>query len=254
MNHYDTIRRLAAKNGLSHAYLIVGESEAERNRLTLFLSEAMNCENGANPPCGVCRSCQKIASRSHPDILYITRRQDKREIVVDQIRELSRECFIVPNEGRRKVFVLPEADSMNQNAQNALLKLLEEPPAYAAFLLEGANPGSFLPTIRSRCVTLKVGGASGTETDSQAEALADAFVSGNALAFTGQCFRLEKADKDRFDALLTQLYAAAVRRSVSGNAAALLLAETTEKLREMRACNVSAGHCLGLLMSVAPLK
>lgn len=249
MNRYETIRRLAAKNGLSHAYLITGENEAERTGIALFLAQAMNCRGTGEKPCGVCRDCRKTAAHTHPDVITVERRDDRRELVVDQIRELSRECYVVPNEGLKKIFLLPEADKMNPSAQNALLKLLEEPPSYAAFLLLGVNPGSFLPTIRSRCVAMSVETTESGARDSRAEALADAFVSGDSLSLAKQCFRLEKADRDSFDLFVDALYAAAVRRAVSGSGAAVRLAELAETLREMRARNVSAGHCLGLIMS-----
>lgn len=138
---------------LSHAYLITGGREDSRLDYARQLTAAYLCQ-GAHPPCGVCLPCRKVAEGIHPDVIWVGVPKGKREITVDQARTLRSDAYIRPNEGVRKVYIIHPADSMNQVAQNALLKVLEEGPDYAAFLLVAEHPGRLLDTIRSRCEQL----------------------------------------------------------------------------------------------------
>ena len=251
METYSQLRTLAARGELSHAYLITGADPNEREKLALFLAQALLCE-GEKPPCGKCLPCRKVEKGIHPDLLRRTRLPDKQVFTVDQVRSMGAEAYVVPNEGKRKVFLLPEADTMNPQAQNAFLKVLEEPPAYAAFLLLGANPGAFLETVLSRCVQLRAPGESSFGGDPAAAELAEAWVSGNALALAACAYRGEKLDKEKFDRFLEAVYAAAGLRAKAGGPEtdrALKLAALTERLRSMRKVNVSPGHCMGLVLS-----
>ena len=143
----------ALPNPLSHAYLVTGGNGDSRADLVRRLTAAYLCE-GERPPCGGCRACRKAAAGTHPDVFHTAPAPDKQEIAVDQIRALRADAYIRPNEGWRKVDVIAPADAMNPAAQNALLKVLEEGPAYAAFLLDAAQPGRLLDTVRSRCELL----------------------------------------------------------------------------------------------------
>lgn len=251
MEVYDHIRTLARRDELGHAFLITGPDPAEREKLALFCAQALLCE-GEEKPCGRCLPCRKAEKGIHPDLLRRERLPDKQSFLVGQVRDLSAEAYILPNEGRRKIFLLPQADTMNPQAQNALLKLLEEPPAYLVFLLLGANPGSFLETIRSRCVSLRAPGSASRGGDPEAAKLAEAWTRGEAVALAACAFRAEKLEKDKFDRFLEAVYAAAGLRAKAGGPErerALALAELTEKLRSMRRSNVSPGHCMGLLLS-----
>jgi len=258
MEIYAQIRTLAARGELSHAYLITGPDPAQREKLALFLAQALLCE-GPEPPCGTCLPCRKAEKGIHPDLLRLERlpkpdsaKEKRQYFVVDQVRAMGMDAAVVPNEGRRKVFLLPEADTMNPQAQNALLKLLEEPPAYAAFLLLGANPGAFLETVRSRCVLLRAPGSASSGGDPAAAELAEAWADRNALALAACAYRAEKLDKERFDRFLEAVYAAAGLRAKAGGPGAgraLELAALMEKLRSMRKQNVSPGHCMGLVLS-----
>ena len=114
-------------------------------------------------PCGICRHCRKAAADIHPDISIVARLTDdkgkkKKQISVDQIRALSADACMLPNEAGRKVYIIEEAETMNPSAQNAALKLLEEPPLGAMFLLCCVNAMQLLPTVRSRCAELGVNG------------------------------------------------------------------------------------------------
>lgn len=138
--------------GLSHAYILSGPEGSGRHTLARLLAQAMVCTGEAGErPCGRCPQCRKAAEGYHPDISVLTGPAEGKPITVDQIRSLRADAHIRPNEAQRKVYLLEEADQMNASAQNAMLKLLEEGPAYAAFLLLAGNEGGLLETVRSRC-------------------------------------------------------------------------------------------------------
>jgi len=135
--------------GLSHAYLISGPAGSGKRTLARLLAAAMVCTGGGEKPCGSCNACKKVLGGIHPDVIQVG--ADGKDISVGQAREARADAYIRPNEGERKVYIFHNAQDMTVAAQNALLKLLEEGPAYAAFLLLADNPGSVLTTIRSRC-------------------------------------------------------------------------------------------------------
>ena len=141
--------------GLSHAYLISGSPGTGRKTLAKLMARAVLCTGEGEKPCGACPACRKTAAGIHPDLITVEGEKGK-DITVGQIRALRADAYIRPNEGARKIYLIPQAQSMNLNAQNAMLKLLEEGPAYAAFLLVTENTGSLLPTIRSRCEGLSL--------------------------------------------------------------------------------------------------
>lgn len=164
---------------LSHAYLITAPTGEESLRLAETLAAAAVCSD-EHPPCGRCRDCRKAAAGIHPDVAVIGRAQDdkgrqKREITVDQVRALTADAPILPNEARRKVYIIDRADTMNIPAQNAALKLLEEPPEWVVFLLCAVNGELLLPTVRSRCVELSHNGQAQPE-DQESGKLASAYL------------------------------------------------------------------------------
>ena len=140
----------AAQDRFSHSYLICGPEGSGKHTLARFLAAAMEC-TGTPKPCGRCPACHKVAEGLHPDVMTVTDPAHK-TIAVDVIRQMRADAFIRPNEGRRKVYII--AQDMAEPPQNALLKILEEPPAYAAFLLLADRAEKLLPTIRSRCAEL----------------------------------------------------------------------------------------------------
>ncbi|MBR2716687.1 MAG: hypothetical protein IKD79_02980 [Oscillospiraceae bacterium] len=147
-----------AEKRLSHAYMLVGPEGAARQEAVLRLASALLCSE-PEAPCGKCRDCRKAAAGIHPDMIFVDRKagdkgQLHRELLVDQIRQITADAVIAPNEAARKVYIIREADRMNIAAQNALLKALEEPPGHACFLLCTAAADALLPTVRSRCVRI----------------------------------------------------------------------------------------------------
>ena len=146
----------AIKTGnLSHAYIINGEYGSGRQTIASALAKTIQCQSKTDDTdaCGVCTSCKHAESHNHPDIKYIT--HDKTSISVNDIREqLNNDISIKPYSSEYKIYIIPDANKMTEQAQNALLKTIEEPPVYAIIILLTENCDSLLPTIRSRCVTL----------------------------------------------------------------------------------------------------
>ncbi len=138
---------------LSHSYLLCGPRGSGKHTLARLLAAAMQCTSGDKRPCLRCAQCRKVLTGNHPDVITVDD-PSKKTVTVDQIRQANADLYIRPNEGRRKIYVFPRAMDMNPSAQNALLKSIEEPPAYGAFLLLTDAEEKLLPTIRSRCVAL----------------------------------------------------------------------------------------------------
>lgn len=158
------IRAAAARDALPHALLFTGPGD--RMGAARFAAAAFQCEGGsggalprdpgaAPKPCGVCAACRKVREDIHPDV--ITVRDDKHKLVaVDVVRDMRKDAYIRPNEGRRKVYLFPDCALLTEQDQNVLLKLVEEGPPYAVFLFCAENPMSVLQTLRSRCVQMKL--------------------------------------------------------------------------------------------------
>lgn len=142
------------QNKLAHFYLISGPKGSGKHTLANLLAAAMLCE-GEDAPCGTCKACRKVREHIHPDDITIDD-PEKKTVSVDLVRQARADLYVRPNEGRRKIYRFPRAQDMGIPGQNALLKVLEEPPEYGVFLLLTDNPDKLLPTIRSRCVELKL--------------------------------------------------------------------------------------------------
>lgn len=153
-NHLQTA--VAQKNP-SHAYIFAGDNGSGRRTLASAFAKALLCESPTedSDACGRCKSCLQAASGNHPDIRYIT--HEKFNILVDDIREqINNDITIKPYSSEYKIYIIPDANRMNEQAQNALLKTLEEPPAYAVIILLSDNQTSLLQTINSRCVSIQM--------------------------------------------------------------------------------------------------
>ena len=240
-------------NPLSHAYLISGGSWDSRAALAGRMTAAYLCRGG-HPPCGRCGPCRKAAAGTHPDVWRASPAPDKREITVDQIRALRSDAYIRPNEGARKVYIIDPADAMNPAAQNALLKVLEEGPAYAAFLLLAAQPGLLLDTVRSRCEPI----ALPPEEDApdpalleQAAALAQLLLAGDELACAQALVGLEldKPKPGRLFALLAQVEALVSRRLAQDPRRGTKVLRALKACRDSAAYNPGAGLTLGWLQT-----
>ena len=171
----DNLRRSLKNNHISHFYLISGPVGSGRKTLARLLGAAILC-GGSDRPCGACPVCRKVMEDNHPDFITIDD-PEKRYVPVDLIREARADIYILPNESEHKIYLFPRAQDMRTEAQNALLKVLEEPPEYGVFLLITDNPEKLLPTVRSRCVELKL---TGLDSRTLERALKDAFPQASA--------------------------------------------------------------------------
>ncbi len=202
---------------IGHAYLISSSARADAVRAAKMLAGAAVCLAGHDVPCGVCRGCRKAASGSHPDIIPVVRQMDRngnlrRELTVDQIRELAADAQVLPNEAERKVYIIEEAELMNLNAQNAALKLLEEPPATVIFVLCAVNSNQLLETVRSRCLTLSVAGGE-EAADEDSRKLADGFLTAVRSGDRIRLYRwLAKNELNKID-LTTDFIEASLQRT-----------------------------------------
>jgi DNA polymerase-3 subunit delta' len=163
------LRAALRRGALHHAYLFGGPEGVGKRAAALLLAQAANCEAGApDDACGACGPCRKIARRTHPDVFVLETEQamvkaglwearggraPSRDVVVDQVRDVvERRLAMKRFEARRRFVIVDPADAMNVQAQNALLKTLEEPPDDTTLVLVAANADALLPTVRSRCL------------------------------------------------------------------------------------------------------
>lgn len=139
---------------IAHAYLLVGPQHVGKGTLAVNLAQALNCD-GPEPPCGQCRSCQRILEGKHADVTHLSL-DSKTEIGIDDIRGLQRLANLPPYEGKCKVFMIYDAEHLSTEAANSLLKILEEPPPRVVWLLLAAEEERLLPTVISRCQRLEL--------------------------------------------------------------------------------------------------
>ena len=141
---------------ISHAYIINGEKSSGKEFIAKVFAMALQCEEEGSDPCQECHSCKQALNDNHPDIIRVTHEKPN-TISVDDIRaQVNNDVGIKPYSGPYKVYIIGEAEKMTVQAQNAILKTLEEPPQYAVILLLTSNLNSLLPTILSRCVVLNM--------------------------------------------------------------------------------------------------
>ena len=150
------IKNVVVQDKVSHAYIINGEKGSGKKLLAHLFAQSLQCEKGGEEPCYECHSCKQAQSGNHPDIINVTHEKPS-SIGVDDIRvQVNEDIQVKPYNGKYKIYIIPEADLMTVQAQNALLKTIEEPPAYAVLILLTENADKLLPTICSRCVMLKL--------------------------------------------------------------------------------------------------
>ena len=157
------LSRSLEKEKLSHAYLFVGPAQGRQGHACddPCAGRELPLQDAGEGPCGECSQCLRIAAGQHPDVqtvdLAAAQSPTRREIGIDQVREVQRAAALKPFEGRRRVFIFPDAPSLSAEASNALLKLLEEPPDSVLLLLLTTQEDAILPTIRSRCQLVELG-------------------------------------------------------------------------------------------------
>lgn len=211
----ETAKRLSAavdSGTLSHAVLLTGGTEKERKELSVLLAQALFCTNEPKP-CLKCDICKKIKGGSHPDIITVSGEAGKqRSIKIDTIRDIRSRAYIMPNEAPFQIFIILEASGMGEEAQNALLKILEEPPVTARFILASRSRDDFRQTILSRVTAFAIsedsGQAAGEKENAKATKAAEdvftALLSKNEYKIMLSTGALEK-DKKTFKAALEKM-------------------------------------------------
>ena len=151
----EQLQRTVASGRIAGAYLFVGPAGVGKETVARYFAQLIFCQQDAQPPtvCGTCLACRKVDSGNHPDLQFI--RPDGSLLKIGQIRELRRQVIYAPLEASRKVYILTDVDRMNPEAENCLLKTLEEPPAASVLILLTSNLQVLLPTTRSRCQILQ---------------------------------------------------------------------------------------------------
>ncbi len=157
IGHEDIVRHFKSSIELgkvSHAYILNGEKGSGKKTLAGIVVKSLQCESGDPDPCGTCKSCLQVESGNQPDIIWV-HHEKPNVISVDEIRsQIVNDIDLKPYSSKYKIYIVPDAQMMNPQAQNALLKTLEEPPEYVIIMLLTNNMDKFLPTILSRCIVL----------------------------------------------------------------------------------------------------
>lgn len=155
-----SMRRAVKNKMVSHAYIISGAEGSGKKLIASAFAKALLCDERADEPCCKCVSCRTFDGGNNPDMIYVYPKKTK-ALSVDDVREqITSDVNIKPYNHDYKIYMIPKADTLTVQAQNALLKTLEEPPEYAVFILLAENTAAFLPTVLSRCVLFDIKPAS----------------------------------------------------------------------------------------------
>lgn len=153
LGHLDQLKKLklaVTNNRLANSYLFIGPDGIGKKLAAIEFTKSLFCDAGSPPNC-TCSPCQRIEHKNHPDVLFIFTEEDKKDITIDQMREMQSKIQMHSFEGKYKVVIIDDAEKMNAAAANSILKILEEPPRSTHFILITARPHMLLPTIVSRC-------------------------------------------------------------------------------------------------------
>ena len=148
----EQLKKSINNNQISHSYLFVGIEGIGKKMLATELAKAILCLND-NKYCNNCKSCVEFDGNNNPDFLYIE--PDGNSLKIEQIREMQKKAQEKPIISNKKVYIIDNADKMTVEAQNSLLKTLEEPPEFVTIILIGSNENAFLTTIKSRCMIIR---------------------------------------------------------------------------------------------------
>lgn len=162
-NAKKNMKNALSNNKVAHAYLFCGPDGVGKSIAASILANTLNCKKRGIDPCGVCSSCIKARDDNHPDIMHIRakkhQKSDRLSITIDDIRDLQVDMQKKPYEDGVKVYIIHDAEKITEQAENALLKILEEPPGYIVIILLTYSQYSLLGTIASRCQVVKFGRA-----------------------------------------------------------------------------------------------
>ncbi len=189
-----TVEGFVVSGKIPHAILIEGDNHSKVKDIALYIAKAAVC-NSKSIPCGNCKNCHLADADTHPDIIHITTIDGKKFLSVSQIRDVRTEAFVKAHSAANKIFIIEEAHRMNEQAQNALLKVLEEPPKNVIFILLVPSKTVLLDTIISRCVLLSVQESDCTEGEYRetADKFIDLLLSGSEYEMLKLLTPLEKS-------------------------------------------------------------
>lgn len=153
----EPIKAMVMHGRMAHGFLLTGEKGVGKKTCALYIAKSIMCEDLKDGvPCGACRQCRRIDEGVHPDVITPERTGKTLIYSKDTMREMYEDAFTMPNDCDAKVYLIPDCESLQEQTQNLLLKLIEEPPEYAYFIFTAQNKGTFLPTILSRVITLGI--------------------------------------------------------------------------------------------------
>lgn len=150
----NTVRSMIQKDRVVNSLLIYGEKGLGKKTIADYISASLLCETGKGIPCGECKSCKMILHKAHPDVIYAVPSGKSGNYKIETLREIVQNASIMPNEGKYKIYIIADMDNTLVSAQNALLKLIEEPPDHCVIILTASSRSSLLSTIISRVVSL----------------------------------------------------------------------------------------------------
>ncbi len=238
---------------IPHALLIEGEDQNTNLKLALYIAAAAVCEN-ISAPCGECHDCHLTQINSHPDVTRVTAAEGKKFLSVDQIRQLRADAYVKAHSAQHRVFIIEDAYRMNESAQNALLKVLEEPPKNVVFILMAPSKTFLLDTIISRCTLLAT--LTAQQDNSIFFDLANKFIdlllSGSEYELITLLSPLEKSRNDAQEFFSALAVCAADRiKNKSGHARVIdRLFDDTKYYLDLLATNIN----LSLLISLATIR
>lgn len=159
-----TLSGMERTGRVAHSWLMSGADGAGKKVSAKYTAMWLLCDEKQNGlPCGKCRNCSRVLRDIHPDVIYPEKTGKTQSYSADTVRSTIEDCFTAPNDGLRKIYIFPDCNNINQTAQNALLKIIEEPPDHVYFIFTAVNKSVFLPTILSRVTSISIGECSEEE-------------------------------------------------------------------------------------------
>lgn len=243
---------------LSHALILEGKDEESRFAAAKEIARAVLC-TGENKPCDSCSACRKCEKDIHPDVHFLQKEEDSTMIKIDAVRSIRAKALVVPNEGSKSIFIIREAQYMNTQAQNALLKILEEPSKYILFILTCPSRSAFLETIVSRATAYSLGEEEYTKSADPAEEkgkelaneLLNIFISLSEFYFLQKTAVFMK-DKPLFKAVLSAMIPIIRDAVIIQSGGKELISDCEDTARKI-ASGLTQKKAVSLLMSVQEL-